>query len=91
MKLARPAGQVGGVGGELEVGQAHEQLLEHHLQLEPGERLAEAEVRAEPERDVLVRVALDVEAERVVELRLVAVRRLVQQHALLARRASAGR
>ena len=41
-------------------------------------------MRAEAERDVLVRAALDVEAVRVVELRLVAVGRLVEQHALLA-------
>ena len=84
MKLARRRGSVAGSAASSRSGRRGQQLLEHHAQLEAGERLAEAEVRAEAERDVLVRVALDVEAVRVGELRLVAVRRLVEQHALLA-------
>ena len=84
MKLAGRRGRSAGSTASSRSGMRIEQLLEHHAQLEPGERLAEAEVRAEPERDVLVGMALHVEAERIVELRLVAVGRFVEQHALLA-------
>ena len=90
MKLARRRGSADGVGGELEVGQPRQQLLEHDLELEPRERLTEAEVRAEPERDVLVRLAFDVEPVRIDEAFLVEVRRLEQQHALLAGRHGLG-
>ena len=90
MKLARRRGSVGGIGRELEVGQPREQLLEHHLQLEPGERLTEAEVRTEPEREVLVRVAFDVEAEGIDEPRRVAVGRLEQAACTSGRPSSPG-
>ncbi len=63
-KFAGRRTSVARVDRELDVGHADQELLEHHAQLEPGERLAEAEVRAEPERDVLVGITLHVEAER---------------------------
>ena len=66
-------------------GSRAEQLLEHHPDLAAGEVGAEAEVRtAGAEPDVLVRRAGDVEAERVGELALVAVGRVVEHHDLLA-------
>ena len=56
------------VAGELHVGHAWQQLLEHHPHLEPGQRGAQAEVRAAgAEREVAVRRARDVEAERLGE------------------------
>ena len=61
---------------------AHE-LLEEHPDLEPGQRGAETEVGAEPERDVLVGLAGHVEALGIVEVRRVAVGRRVHQHDLL--------
>src|SRR5687768_13625757 len=45
----------------LHVGEAPEQLLEHHLELQPGEARPEAEVLPDPERQVLIRGAPDVE------------------------------
>ncbi len=90
MKLARRRGRVAGSAASSRSGRRVSSCSNITLQLEPRERLTEAVVRAEAERDVLVRLALDVEAVRVVELGLVAVGRLVQQHALLALRASAG-
>ena len=47
--------------GQLEVGQPGQHLAEHDPQLEAGERGAQAEVGAEAERQVRVRVAADVE------------------------------
>ena len=67
-----------------QVGEAIEELVEHHGDLEAGQAGAEAEVRAEAERHVLVGRALHVEAERVVEHVLVAVGRRVEQHQLVA-------
>ena len=54
----------GALVGELDVGEPPQQLAEHHVQLQPGERRAQAEVRAEAEREVRVRVAAQVEASR---------------------------
>src|SRR6478672_8023920 len=54
-EVGAAAGERRRISGELEVGQPRQQLLEHHAQLQPGERLTEAVVRAEAERDVLVR------------------------------------
>ena len=58
---------------------ARQQLGEHGLDLHPGEHGAEAVVHAEPEGEVLVRRAADVEAERVGEHLLVPVGRRVRQ------------
>src|SRR4051812_21892269 len=63
---------------------AHE-LLEQHVDLHAGELRAEAEVRpTTAERDVGVRVACDVERERVVPHVLVAVARDVPEADLVA-------
>ena len=56
------------------------QRAEQQPQLEAGQVGPDAEVGALPERQVRVGVAADVEAERVVEHRLVAVGRRVGQH-----------
>src|ERR1700757_954892 len=56
----------------------------HDRQLQPGELVAQAEVRPEAEREVVVRVALDVEGFRILEDLFVEVRRLEQQDHLLA-------
>src|ERR1700733_6137118 len=47
--------------------QPRQQLREQGASLYPGQRCAEAVMHAEAERQVLVRVAADVEPERVVE------------------------
>src|SRR5690349_7627994 len=47
---------VGGPAHQLDVGQPGEQLPEHHLQLQPGQRGPEAEVGAEAEGQVRVRL-----------------------------------
>src|SRR5690349_7496222 len=62
-----PADEVRGpvvqvVGDELDVREPAQQLGEHDLQLEAGQRRAHAEVGTEAERQVRVRVAGDVEA-----------------------------
>ena len=67
------------------LGDPPQQLLEHHADLEARERRAEAEVRPEPERDVVVVLAEHVERVRLVEHGLVAVRRAVHQQDLVAR------
>src|SRR2546426_6343748 len=60
--------------GELDVGQPGEQLLEHDVNLEPGEIRAEAEVLADAEREMVVGRAPDVEAVGIGEDVFVAVR-----------------
>ena len=73
------------VAAHLDVGQAGQELAEHHRQLPTGEVGAQAEVRARAaEADVGVRVAADVERLGVVELARVAVGRAVEQHDLVA-------
>ena len=75
----------GSVGiDELPVGHPPQQLLEHHPDLEPRQVRAEAEVRAEPERDVPVVASRDVEHVGIVERPRIAVRRRVQQEQLVA-------
>ena len=64
-----------GLAGELGVLEPRDQLVVERPGLEPGEVRAEAVVGAEPERDVPIRVARDVEDVRVLEHGLVAVRR----------------
>ena len=56
VRTTSPAGSIARPAGE--------QLLEQDAALQAGERGADAEVRAEAERDVGVRVAVDVEAGR---------------------------
>ena len=57
-----------GVAGQLDVGQAGEQLAERHGHLAAGEVRAEAEVRTRTaEADVVVRVAQHVERLGIVE------------------------
>ncbi len=69
---------------DLDVGEAAQQLFEHHADLAAGEVGAEAEVRATgAEPEVLVRRAQNVEAEGVVERALVPVGRVVEHHDLL--------
>src|SRR3954453_536805 len=72
------------VADDLHLRIALEDLLEHDLQLEAGQRSAEAEVAAARAERLMVRVALDVEALRVVDLGLVPVRRDVPHDDLLA-------
>src|SRR5690606_6381299 len=59
--------------GEPQAGPALRQLAEDDLPLQARERVAEAEVGAEAEREVAVRLARDVEAVRVGELLGIAV------------------
>ena len=64
-----------------------EQRFEHRLDLDARERGAETEVRTEAQRDLVVRIATDVELVGVgAELLLVAVGRRVQQHQRIAGR-----
>ena len=85
MPVDEVGAQAADLAGDLDVVEAVEELLEHHVDLHAGEVGAEAEVRAAAaERDVLVRRARDVERERVVELLLVAVRRDVPEDDLVA-------
>src|SRR5688500_19996722 len=70
-------GGAGCVAGELEVVHRGQQLLEEHASLQPGQVGAEAVVGAEPEGEVLVVGASDVEAERVLVRSLFAVGRQV--------------
>src|SRR5438445_949360 len=70
--------------GELDVGQAAEQLLEHDPDLQAREVGAEAEVGADPEAEVVVRMPSDVEAVGMGEVLLVAVRGAVpERHPLV--------
>ncbi len=57
------------------VGEALQHLVERDPALEPGQRGAEAEVDAVAEREVVVDLAVDVEAVAVGELAVVAVAR----------------
>src|SRR4051812_35478221 len=50
-----------GGGGDRDVGEALEQLLEHDLDLEAGQVGAEAEVRTDAEAEVRVRAPVDPE------------------------------
>ena len=84
MKFDGTAGG-GASDDEPQIGEPRQQLLEEHAQLEAREARAEAEVRAEAEGDVRVRVARGVEAERIGEDALVAIRRRVEQQQLVAR------
>ena len=59
-------------------------MPQDHLDLDAREVRADAEVLAEPEREVRVRAAVDAERERVVEHVLVAVRRREVQRELVA-------
>src|SRR5436309_897031 len=70
---------------DVDVGQAVQQLVEHHLDLAPGEVRAQAEVRAaRPEAEVVVRRARGVETVGIAPERLVAVRRVVPEDDLVA-------
>ena len=71
--------------GHLERLQPREQVPEDRLELDPRDVRAHAEVLAEAEREVRVRVAVDPERERIVEHLFVAVRRREEQRDLLAR------
>src|SRR5262245_34441213 len=70
--------------GELERGIAREELLEHHAHLQAGQVRAQAVVDALSEAEMEVRIAPDVEAERLREDALVAVRRHFPERELLA-------
>src|SRR5207249_6206217 len=70
--------------GDLEVRQPAEELLEHYRDLPPREVRTEAEVRPAAEAQVVVRIATDVEAERLGEHRLVAVGRAIEEQHLVA-------
>src|SRR5882724_6917483 len=60
--------------GGLEVLEAGEQLVEQYLDGHPGDAVSDAVVRSRPERQVLVRLAADVEGGRVRERPVVPVR-----------------
>src|SRR4051794_12744352 len=67
--------------GRLEMYELRRQLPEHRPQLPSGQVGAETEVLAEPEGEVKVRVAADVEAVRIGELALVSIgRRVPERH-----------
>ena len=83
-EVGRPARQRGAVDGQVQVGQAGQQALDHDPELQAGQLVAQAEVGAEAEGHVRVRAAGDVEGVGVVEDRLVAVGRGVEQEQLLA-------
>src|SRR3954462_549468 len=69
----------------LDVGQPREQLGEDRAQLRAGQRRAQTVVRpAAAEADVVVGLARDVEAPRILEGAVVAVARVVEEHDLLA-------
>src|SRR5262249_56590887 len=72
------------VGRQARVAQPGQQLFEHDPDLESGEGGAEAEVRAETERDVRVGLPPDVEALWLVRHRLLSVRRRGHQEQLVA-------
>ena len=72
------------VVGEREIGDAIEHPVEQHAQFQPGEVGAEAEVRADPEREVVVGLAVGLERLRIVEVLLVEVGRLIHQQHLVA-------
>src|SRR5262245_35702517 len=58
---------LGSGNGELEVGEAAEEVLQRECGLDPGELGAEADVNARAEGDVTVRLAADVQPLGVVE------------------------
>src|SRR5688572_7347706 len=62
-----------GLAGELHANDAPQHLLERAAQLEPREVRSEADVLAATEPDVVVRRAIDAEAERILEHIFVAV------------------
>src|SRR5947209_14570933 len=70
--------------GDLDPREAPERLLEHHLQLQPCERRAEAEVTAARAERLVLGFAAEVEVVRVLVARLVAVGGDVPHHDLLA-------
>src|SRR3954469_7078371 len=76
--------EVDAAGDHLDLAHPAYELLEEHLDLEPCERGTEAEVGAEPERDVVVGRAGDVVALGIVEVLRVAVGRRVHEDDLLA-------
>src|ERR1700728_4703435 len=55
--------------------EAIENFLEDHFDLKPCEIRTETEMRSQPEADVVVRIASNVEAKRILEGVLVAIRR----------------
>ena len=60
------------------------QLVEHHADLEPGQVRAQAVMHAVTEAEMRVRVAREIEAERIGEHVLVAVRGRLPEHHLVA-------
>ena len=70
--------------GQLDLADACAQLVEHDADLEAREVRAEAVVHAVTEPEVRIRVAVQVEAERIVEHELVAVRGRFPEHDLVA-------
>src|SRR5579859_3548668 len=67
----------------LEARKAVEQLLEHSFEFQPREVRAEAEMSAQPEADVKVRITRKVEAKRLRENVRVAIRRHLPHRYLL--------
>src|SRR5271154_4522787 len=65
--------QLGPVEVDVPFREAREDLVERDAAFEPGQRGAETEVDAVPEREVLVDVPVDVEAIRVLVAAVVAV------------------
>ena len=61
--LTKLAGRSGScvVGGQAHIRQPLQQLRLHDRKLEPGQLVTQAEVRAEAEREVVVRIAVDIE------------------------------
>src|SRR4051795_7592813 len=72
------------VADDLHVRVAPDRFLEHDLQLEARQRRTEAEVPATGAECLVIGIALDVEAVRILDLGLVAVRRRVPHDYLLA-------
>src|SRR5690606_22908248 len=69
-----------GLAREFEAFEARQQLLHQYPHLHAREMLAEADVRAKTEGDLLVLLAIGIEGEGVAEHILVAVGRYIVQH-----------
>src|SRR5882724_7040320 len=76
---------IGNGNRQVEAGYPAEQVAEHHIQLHPGQILAQALVYAISEGDVVSCTALDVEYTRMAERTVIPVGRCRQRDESLAR------
>src|SRR5580765_2910922 len=71
---------LGAIEFHVPLGEPRQHLIQRDAAFEARERRAEAEVDAVPEREVLVDLAVDVEAIGILEVALVAVRGADEEH-----------